>query len=65
MAGKKPKKKGDVKIVIGAKGKAKAEPGVEIWTLKGEEQTTEGDRKSVAYMTTQQLFELGWIRRKH
>tara|TARA_A100001515_G_scaffold19790_1_gene14603 strand:- start:596 stop:805 length:210 start_codon:yes stop_codon:yes gene_type:complete len=69
MAAKKKEekttKKGDIKILIGAKGKPKAEDGVQIWNLKGEEQTKEGDRQSVAYLTTQQLFELGWIRRKH
>ena len=62
---KKPAKKGDIKIIIGAKGKAKPEQGVQVWSLKGEEQTKEGDRQSVAYLTSQQLFELGWIRRKH
>lgn len=65
MAAKKAQKKGDIKIVIGAKGKAKAEPGVQVWTLKGEEQTKDGDRKAVAYLTTQQLYDLGWVRRKH
>ena len=65
---KKPAKverKGDIKILIGAKGKPKKEEGGEIWNLKGEEQTTDGERQAVAYLTTQQLFELGWIRRKY
>lgn len=61
----KPMKKGDIKILIGAKGKPKAEEGVQIWNLKGEEQTKDGDRQAVAYITTQELYELGWIRRKH
>ena len=66
---KKPKaktgRKGDIKIVIGAKGSPPQEPGVQLWALDGEEVTEKGDRSAVAYLTTQQLYELGWIRRKH
>ena len=64
-APKKAARKGEVKILIGAKGKPKAEEGVDIWSLKGEEKTKDGDRQSVAYLTTQQLYELGWVRRKY
>ena len=72
MAEKKSKKKseqqqrrGDIKIVIGAKDAPAPEPGVQVWMLEGEEVTKKGDRSSVAYITTQRLYELGWIRRKH
>jgi len=58
-------KKGDIKIVIGAKAKPEAEKGVEIWQLEGEEQTAKGDRLAVAYLTSQQLHALGWVRRKY
>jgi hypothetical protein len=54
-----------VKIVIGAKSKPAAEEGVEIWQLDGEEQTAKGDRLAVAYLTSQQLHALGWVRRKY
>ena len=64
-APEKPAKKGDIKIVIGAKGKPAQEPGVELWVLDGEEQTKAGDRSAVAYLTTVQFLELGWVRRKH
>lgn len=57
-------KKGDIKIVIGSKN-AKPDDGLELWSFAGEEVTSKGDRASVAYITTQDLFELGWIRRKH
>ena len=60
-----PAKRGDIKIVIGAKSKPAAEPGVELWVLEGEEQTAKGDRSAVAYLTTQQLHALGWVRRKY
>ena len=69
MAAKKKKaekpqdKKGDIKIVIGAK-KPKAEPGIALWAFDGEEVTAEGDRASVAYITTQDLYALGYIKRK-
>ena len=62
---KKAEKKGDIKIVIGAKSKPSHEPGVELWALEGEEQTAKGDRSAVAYLTTQELHKLGWIRRKY
>ena len=45
-------KRGDEMIVIGAKDQP-------------EELTKKGDRHSVACLTSQQLYELGWIRRKH
>lgn len=61
----KPGRKGDIKIVIGAKASPPQEPGVQLWALDGDEVTEKGDRSSVAYLTTQQLFELGWIRRKY
>tara|TARA_R100001086_G_C11746843_1_gene234161 strand:+ start:445 stop:654 length:210 start_codon:yes stop_codon:yes gene_type:complete len=61
----KQAKRGDIKILIGAKGKPKAEKGVQIWNLKGAEQTEGGDRQAIAYLTTQELYDLGWIRRKH
>lgn len=60
----KPKaKKGDIKIVIGAKD-PKAEEGVQLWAFEGEEVTAKGDRSAVAYITTQELYALGWVRRK-
>lgn len=75
MADKKPAKKkaapkakkerGDIKIVIGAKGAIPAEAGVELWQLDGEEVTAKGDRYMEARITTSALYELGWIKRKH
>ena len=60
-----PEKKGDIRIAIGAKTKLSAEEGIEDWSLKGTEINHKGDRIAVAYLTAQQLFELGWIRRKY
>tara|TARA_R100000152_G_C6625839_1_gene75042 strand:- start:50 stop:280 length:231 start_codon:yes stop_codon:yes gene_type:complete len=75
MADKKPAKKkatskakqqrGDIKIVIGAKGTIPPEKGVELWQLEGEEVTAKGDRYMEARITTSALYELGWIKRKH
>ena len=59
-----PVNKGDVKIIIGSDTPS-VEAGVQVWNLKGEEVTAKGDRTSVAYLTTQDLFALGWVRRKH
>jgi hypothetical protein len=64
-APKQAAKRGDVMIVIGAKDQPEAAPGVQVWMLDGEELTKKGDRHSVACLTSQQLYELGWIRRKH
>jgi len=55
---------GDVVIVIGKATKAKVAQGVAVWSFGGEEQTEHGDRFAVARVTPQQLFKLGWIRRK-
>ena len=60
----KEERKGDVRIVIGAKGDVPHIEGVETWAFAGEEVTEKGDRRAVAYLTTQELFTLGWIRRK-
>ena len=59
-----PEKKGDIRIVIGAKGDVAPIQGIQTWVLDGEEVTKKGDRSSVAYLTTQELYALGWIRRK-
>ena len=61
----KPKSKPDVLIVIGAKGKVEASPSVQVWNLKGDEVTEKGDRRAVASLTSQDLYELGWVRRKY
>ena len=55
----------DVLIVIGAKERVKAEPGIQVWHLDGDEVTESGDRRAVASLTSQDLFALGWVRRKH
>ena len=49
--------------MIGAKD-PKAEEGVQLWAFDGEEVTAKGDRSAVAYITTQDLYALGWVRRK-
>jgi len=54
-----------VVIVIGAKGKVNVPKGAQLWQLDGEEVTEKGDRRAVAQLTTQDLYALGWIRRKH
>jgi len=61
----KSPRKGDVMIVIGGKESPEPEAGVQVWALEGEEVTKKGDRKSIAYLSTQDLFALGWIRRKY
>jgi|TARA_R100000479_G_scaffold166860_2_gene106922 hypothetical protein len=61
----KPAPRPDVLIVIGAKDKVKAEPGIQVWHLDGDEVTESGDRRAVASLTSQDLFALGWVRRKH
>lgn len=59
-------RKGDVMICIGAAKKPAAEGGVaQVWALEGEERTASGDRYAVAFVSSKQLFELGWVRRKH
>lgn len=60
----KTERQGDVRIVIGAKGDVPQIQGIQTWVLDGEEVTSKGDRSSCAYLTTQELFALGWIRRK-
>ena len=60
-----PKPRPDVVIVIGAKGKVDVPKGAQLWQLDGEEVTEKGDRRAVAELTTQDLYALGWIRRKH
>ena len=60
-----PKPKPDVVIVIGAKGNVDVPKGVQLWRLAGQEVTEKGDRRAVAELTTQDLYALGWIRRKH
>tara|TARA_R110000822_G_scaffold266387_1_gene390156 strand:- start:1217 stop:1450 length:234 start_codon:yes stop_codon:yes gene_type:complete len=60
-----PKQRPDVVIVIGAKGEVKPQKGVQIWNLMGEEVTEAGDRRAVSSLTSQDLYALGWIRRKH
>ena len=62
---KKTAKRGDVKIVIGAKSRPANEPGIDTWSLEGEQTTDAGDRCSVAYLTSQDLHALGWVRRKY
>ena len=61
----KSKFKPDVLIVIGAKVKVDSVPGVQVWNLKGGEVTEEGDRRAVASLTSQDLYALGWVRRKY
>jgi hypothetical protein len=74
--GKKPKAKAkakakapagrpDVLIVIGAKSKIEVPSGVQVWSLEGEEVTEKGDRRAVAKLTAQDLYALGWVRRKY
>ena len=60
-----PKQRPDVVIVIGAKGEVKPQKGVQIWNLMGEVVTEAGDRRAVSSLTSQDLYALGWIRRKH
>ena len=60
-----PKQRPDVLIVIGAKGKVEAAKGVQVWNLDGEEVTEAGDRRAVASLTSQDLYALGWVRRKY
>ena len=57
-------KPGDVRIVIGPKGDVSPIQGVETWVLSGEDVTKKGDRSSVAYVTTQELYDLGWIKKR-
>ena len=57
-------KPGDVRIVIGAKGDVPPIQGVQTWVLSGEEVPKKGDRSSVAYLTTQELYALGWIKKR-
>lgn len=61
----KPKFKPDVLIVIGANNEVKASPGVQVWKLDGDEVTEKGDRRAVASLTSQDLYALGWVRRKY
>jgi len=61
----KPEAKPDVLIVIGAKGKVDAAKGVQVWHLDGDEVTEKGDRRAVASLTSQDLYSLGWVRRKY
>ena len=60
-----PKPRPDVMIVIGAKGKVEVPKGAQLWQLDGEEVTEKGDRRAVAQLTTQDLYALGWVRRKY
>ena len=60
-----PKQRPDVLIVIGAKGKVDAPKGVQVWNLGGDEVTEKGDRRAVASLTSQDLYALGWVRRKY
>lgn len=60
-----PKARPDVVIVIGAKGKVDVPEGAQLWQLDGEEVTEKGDRRAVASLTTQDLYALGWVRRKY
>ena len=65
LAKKAPVEPPAIMIVIGAKGKTDKPKGCQLWQLDGEEVTDDGDRRSVAYLTSQDLYELGWVRRKH
>ena len=60
-----PKQRPDVIIVIGAKGEVKPQKGVQIWNLMGDEVTEKGDRRAVSSLTSQDLYALGWVRRKY
>jgi hypothetical protein len=56
-----------VMIVIGGKAtvKHKKPASCQLWMLDGEEVTDDGDRRSVACLTSADLYALGWVRRKH
>lgn len=56
--------RGDVLITIGKDTKISTPYGVQHWNLDGSMPTTEGDRFAIARLTTSELFELGWVRRK-
>jgi len=60
-----PKPKPDVVIVIGAKAKVEVPKSAQLWQLDGEEVTEKGDRRAVAQLTSQDLYALGWVRRKY
>ena len=65
---KKPvaqKQRPAVQIVIGASGKIVAPSGVQVWALKGSEVTKDGDRRAIASLTSAELHQLGWVRRKY
>lgn len=56
--------RGGVLVVIGKASKLKVDAGINVWHLKGEEMTDGGDRYSIAYLSTADMYERGWVRKK-
>ena len=56
--------RGGVLVVIGKAGELKSAPGVNVWHLEGEEVTEGGDRYAVAYLSTAEMYDRGWVRKK-
>jgi len=56
--------RGGVLVVIGKADKLKSAPGVNVWHLEGEEVTEGGDRYAVAYLSTAEMYDRGWVRKK-